>query len=159
MARIYPTAFMRLGELRDYGEGGAADTTCWSRAAGWGGSGKPEPPPRERPPVGPPPGSARSGLRRRGRSLAATAATVRTPPLHLPLFSSLSSPAERAQLHLPGHLGQVFKQRPAAHRPGRRYLALVILGFGGAAVGGAGESTKVSQAFQPSGRCSAPNSL
>jgi hypothetical protein len=36
----------------------------------------------------------------------------------------------------------------------------MIRGFGGGAgMGGAREIAKVSQVFQPSGRCSAPNSL
>ena len=39
-----------------------------------------------------------------------------------------------------------------------RYFVILGLG-GGAGLGGAGEITKVTQVFQPSGRCLASNSL
>ena len=43
--------------------------------------------------------------------------------------------------------------------PRLAYFVIIRLVDGGASLGAAGEITKVNQAFQPSGRCSAANSL
>jgi hypothetical protein len=60
MARLYPTAFMRLGEVREYGEGGAADTILLEQRRRLVWIWEPEPPGGS-PPVGPPPGVPGSG--------------------------------------------------------------------------------------------------
>ena len=67
--------------------------------------------------------------------------------------------------HLPTYVrpARALGSRPpaGAHQQVRenRYFVILGLGGGGALVGAAGEITKVSHTFQPSGRCSAPNSL
>jgi len=48
--------------------------------------------------------------------------------------------------------------RPSLIANYNRYFVIMCLG-GALGVGAAGEIAKVSQTFQPSGRCSAPNSL